>query len=78
MSQSKYDTDQDGICDAPECKGILHTNRKDHPQGDMTPIIEQSFDKIGLELETREQLDAYPAVSTVSQEHADLHLPRLG
>lgn len=67
MKQSKYDTDQDGVCDAPECKGILHTNRKDAPHGDMTPIIEQSFAEIGLELETREQLDAYPLVSTVAK-----------
>ena len=33
----------------------------------MTPIIEQSFEQIGLNLETREQLDAYPVVSTVSK-----------
>ncbi len=24
MKQSKYDTDKDGICDAPECKGIVN------------------------------------------------------
>ena len=24
MKLSKYDTDKDGICDAPACKGIAH------------------------------------------------------
>ena len=23
MDQSKYDTNQDGVCDAPECKNVL-------------------------------------------------------
>jgi peptide/nickel transport system substrate-binding protein len=68
MKQSKYDTDGDGVCDAPECKGIFHVNRKDAPQGDMTPIIEESMSQIGLELETTEKLDAYPVVSTVSKD----------
>ena len=27
MKQSKYDTDKDGLCDAPACKGIVHLNR---------------------------------------------------
>lgn len=68
MKQSKYDSDQDGVCDDPVCDGIFHINRKDAPQGDMTPIIEKSFSQIGLELETRELLDAYPVVSTVAKD----------
>ena len=31
MKQSKYDTDEDGLCDAPECKGVLHIIRQRPP-----------------------------------------------
>ena len=54
MAQSKYDTDQDGICDAPACKGIVNVNRNFAPWSTMSPIIEQSAAEIGLEIETRE------------------------
>ena len=68
MKQSKYDSDGDGVCDDPVCEGIFHVNRKDAPHGDTTPIIEESLAKIGLDLETRELLDSYPVVSTVSKD----------
>ena len=54
MKQSKYDTDQDGLCDAPECKGVLHINRRFAPWSSQSAIITQSAAKIGVDLETRE------------------------
>lgn len=62
MKQSKYDTDQDGLCDAPECEGVLFVNRNTPPWTDMEPIIEQAAAKIGLKLNTREFEDAYPVI----------------
>ncbi len=62
MKESKYDTDQDGLCDAPECSGVLFVNRNTPPWTDMEPIIEQAAAKIGIKLNTREFEDAYPVI----------------
>jgi peptide/nickel transport system substrate-binding protein len=62
MKQSKYDTNQDGVCDAPECSGVLFVNRNTPPWTDMEPIIEQAAAKIGIKLNTREFEDAYPVI----------------
>jgi peptide/nickel transport system substrate-binding protein len=62
MKQSAYDTDQDGLCDAPECEGVLFVNRNTPPWTDMEPIIEQAAAKIGIKLNTREFEDAYPVI----------------
>ncbi len=62
MKQSKYDTNQDGMCDAPECSGVLFVNRNTPPWTDMEPIIEQGAAKVGIKLNTREFEDAYPVI----------------
>ena len=67
MKQSKYDTDQDGKCDAPECSGVLFVNRNVPPWTDMEPVIEQSFAKLGIELNTREFEDAYPIIQDATR-----------
>ncbi len=67
MKQSKYDSDGDGVCDAPECENILHVTRGESPFSEMVPIIEDNFGDIGLKLKTRELADAYPVVSTVAR-----------
>jgi peptide/nickel transport system substrate-binding protein len=54
MKQSKYDTNKDGLCDAPACKGVIHLNRNFAPWSTQSPIIEQSAAKIGIQLVTRE------------------------
>jgi peptide/nickel transport system substrate-binding protein len=68
MEQSKYDTDGDGVCDAPECSGILHLTDRVPPYDDMVPVIEESLAKIGLELETRQLSDSYPPIQTPSKQ----------
>ncbi|HET7482260.1 MAG TPA: ABC transporter substrate-binding protein [Actinomycetota bacterium] len=66
MKQSKYDTDHDGMCDAPECKGVLTINRNVPPWTDMEPIVQQSLAKIGIEVDIREQTPdaAYTTIQT--------------
>jgi len=69
MRQSEYDTDGDGVCDAPECSGILHISRNEDPWTSFNPIIEDNLAAIGIELETREIEGgvAYELVSTTSE-----------
>jgi peptide/nickel transport system substrate-binding protein len=59
MSQSRYDTDQDGICDADACKEVLHFTRSTSPWSDMVPVEELSLEKIGITLVNRELSDFY-------------------
>jgi peptide/nickel transport system substrate-binding protein len=68
MKESKYDTDQDGICDAPECKNVLHVTRNTDVWKAMEPVIEESFRKIGIELTSREFEDSYTVIQTVKRQ----------
>ena len=68
MAQSKYDTNQDGVCDAPECSGVLHVTRNTDPWKTMVPTIEDSFRKIGIELTSREFEDSYTIIQTVQRQ----------
>jgi peptide/nickel transport system substrate-binding protein len=67
MKQSKYDTNKDGMCDAPECKGILHVTRTTDVWRNMTPIIEAAAAKIGLQLVTRPSDDSYTIIQTINR-----------
>lgn len=62
MAESSYDRDGDGRCDDPSCKGVLHITRSTAPWSAMSGIIESSFRKIGIELDTRPKDDAYSAI----------------
>lgn len=53
MKLSKYDTNKDGICDAPACKNVINVNRNFAPWSTMAPIIEQSAAKVGVQITTR-------------------------
>jgi peptide/nickel transport system substrate-binding protein len=67
MMQSKYDSDQDGVCDAPECEGVLYVNRNTPPFTDMEPSIVQAAATIGIELTPREFEDAYPVIQDATR-----------
>jgi peptide/nickel transport system substrate-binding protein len=69
MSQSKYDTDGDGVCDAPECSGLLMINRNVTPWTEMEPVVQDSLQKIGIEIEPRELESgtAYTTIQTVDK-----------
>ena len=49
MKQSKYDTDQDGQCDAPECSGFQLLSSNTTPWTNMNPILVQNLASIGLQ-----------------------------
>lgn len=68
MKQSKYDTDGDGICDAPECTNVLQIGSNTPPNTDMLPVVEESFKKIGITLDSREVTDAYTPIQNVGKE----------
>jgi peptide/nickel transport system substrate-binding protein len=51
MSQSQYDSDGDGVCDAPECEGIVAATDEADPYPDQAALIEQNFQEIGLALD---------------------------
>ncbi len=69
MKASKYDTDKDGVCDAPVCNNVFHISRNIEPWTKYNPIIEQSFEKIGIKLQTRELpvSNAYTTIQTVAR-----------
>jgi peptide/nickel transport system substrate-binding protein len=70
MKASKYDTDKDGVCDDPACKGIVMVNRNVAPWTDTEPIVVQSFAKIGLEVKPQAQASsaAYTTIQTVKNQ----------
>ena len=45
MKQSKYDTDGDGICDAPECSDILAITDAEDPYPDQAALIQQNMER---------------------------------
>ena len=53
MAQSKYDTDGDGICDAPECEGILAIGVVGTNAEAADALIKANLEKIGLGLNLR-------------------------
>ncbi|MET0801556.1 MAG: ABC transporter substrate-binding protein, partial [Actinomycetota bacterium] len=51
MAQSKYDTDQDGVCDDESCKGVLALYNSDTPTGrKIAALWQQTLEPIGIEL----------------------------
>jgi peptide/nickel transport system substrate-binding protein len=66
MMQSVYDTDGDGLCDAPECSGVVLVNRQISPWVDAEAVVVASFAKIGIQVEVRELEDHYGAINTVA------------
>jgi peptide/nickel transport system substrate-binding protein len=64
MAQSNYDTDQDGLCDAPECKGVLNIMGSTARDKGLVPIMEDGLAKIGIELKTRLLANPYEFIFT--------------
>jgi peptide/nickel transport system substrate-binding protein len=64
MAQSKYDTDQDGTCDAPECKEVLNIMGNTARDKAMVPVMEESLGKVGITLKTRNIDDPYQFIFT--------------
>ncbi|MGZ8567609.1 MAG: ABC transporter substrate-binding protein, partial [Actinomycetota bacterium] len=68
MKQSDYDTDGDGLCDAPECKGVVMVNRNTSPWTETEPVVVDSLAQIGIEVDVREAEDHYTIIQTVANE----------
>jgi peptide/nickel transport system substrate-binding protein len=69
MKLSKYDTNQDGKCDeSPECQSVLEISSNTPPNTDMIPVLEDSFDKIGITIDDKAVTDAYTPIQTVSRQ----------
>lgn len=66
MARSQYDTDGDGLCDAPECSDLFHLAGTRDIDNGMIAVIEESLAKIGIELTTRQLDDAYTPLQTVA------------
>jgi peptide/nickel transport system substrate-binding protein len=62
MAKSEYDTDQDGVCDAPECKDVLHIIGNTGRERAMVPVIEDFMGKLGITLKTRLLDDQYSVI----------------
>jgi peptide/nickel transport system substrate-binding protein len=67
MKQSKYDTNQDGLCDAAACKSMVMINRNVTPWTDLEPVVVSSLGKIGIVVKPRELATsaAYTTIQTV-------------
>jgi peptide/nickel transport system substrate-binding protein len=66
MAQSVYDTNGDGLCDAPECSGVILVNRVTSPWTEAEPVVVSSLAKIGINVEVRELENHYPTIQTPS------------
>jgi peptide/nickel transport system substrate-binding protein len=66
MALSKYDTDGDGMCDAPECSGLKMINRATSPWTESEPVVVASLQKIGIGVDVTEAEDHYTIIQTVS------------
>jgi peptide/nickel transport system substrate-binding protein len=64
MKLSKYDTNHDGLCDAPACKNVFTVSGDSSDEGAMLPGLEQNLQSIGITLRDRELKDAYTPLST--------------
>ena len=53
MKKSTYDTDQDGVCDAPECKGILAVTDESDPYPDYLPTLQDAWGQLGIEMDVK-------------------------
>jgi peptide/nickel transport system substrate-binding protein len=71
MKQSVYDTDQDGICDAPECKGVLAIGVTSRVPEARDQLIVQNLKKIGIELDLK-SLENAAAYGKVLDPSADI------
>jgi peptide/nickel transport system substrate-binding protein len=67
MKLSRYDTDKDGVCDAPECEDVLNLSGNLEILKRATPVVEASLEKIGITLKTRSVDDFASPLSTVAR-----------
>jgi peptide/nickel transport system substrate-binding protein len=67
MKGSKYDTNHNGTCGAPQCKGVLLIVDTRSQDTKMLPVIEADAAKIGITFTARTVDGAYPTIQNVSK-----------
>jgi len=53
MSESKYDTNGDGVCDDPVCKDVLAVTDEEDPFPDQAALISSNLEPLGITLDVR-------------------------
>ena len=71
MKLSAYDTNKDGICDAPACKNLIMVNQNIAPWTTMEPYVVRDLAKIGIQVVPRE-LETSAAYNTVQRVANDI------
>ncbi len=54
MKRSRYDSDKDGTCDAPQCRSQVIVSRNVAPFTDMEPVVVSNLAKVGIQVTPRE------------------------
>jgi len=54
MAQSKYDTNQDGVCDVPVCKNVLAVTDREDPYPKQAALIAPILEQIGITLDVKQ------------------------
>jgi ABC-type transport system substrate-binding protein len=54
MMQSKYDTNHDGICEAPQCKNVLTVIDQTDPNPKMVALLQQNLAALGITLDIKQ------------------------
>ncbi|MGH2806459.1 MAG: ABC transporter substrate-binding protein [Actinomycetota bacterium] len=54
MSQSKYDTDGDGVCDDPVCEDVLSVTDEADPYPDQAALITDNLEPLGITLDVKQ------------------------
>jgi peptide/nickel transport system substrate-binding protein len=67
MKGSKYDTSNNGMCDAAQCKNVLMVSDTRGVDPGMVATIEQDAKKIGITFKVRQIAGAYPTIQTVAK-----------
>ena len=68
MALSAYDTNADGMCDAPECSGVILVNRTTSPWLEAEPVVVAGLAAIGIQVEVRELENHYNTIQTVANQ----------
>jgi peptide/nickel transport system substrate-binding protein len=53
MTESRYDTNGDGVCDDPSCKDILTIIDESDPYPDQTALLQQNLEPLGMTLDSK-------------------------
>jgi peptide/nickel transport system substrate-binding protein len=64
MMGSKYDTQHNGTCGAPQCKNVLLLNDSQSTYGKMLPIVQADAQEIGITFHVATVAGAFPTLQT--------------